>query len=220
LKDAFTDDSIGGGFLNRHLIAYCEPSEDGKCDRRDLTEPEWRSLADLFEPLVPRRTFMMEGSIPVFNSSSTVITLDPSAGDMFIQYQKEAHHKMKLMDDLESDICAREESHALKLAAHHAILRGRTSIDSDALYFGYTWAKASSEVLMELVKSKNHNKDEASLLRLLKDLYFKNKKLPVKKSQVSKAIGGKQDKVNRTLQSLTTNGLIEEVFGGYLPVLP
>lgn len=114
---------------------------------------------------------------------------------------------------------ARELTHAYKLAGHHTVLREKLEIDKEAIFFGLTWAAASTRAIMDLVRTKCLSDYEKRVERLIRNNYRETKDCtPL--FFLAKKLGGKQANRDQALHSLTKKKLIERTGGKYYPVHP
>ena len=205
--------NISGGFVNRHVIVTGTPS-------RILPKPtqpsdkEWADITGRFSDLLPSGicSVVEEGRIK-WQGAKRIMSWDSESEYVWNAYYKKRVQEMrKLSTHLLSELSARELTHATKLAGISAFLDQRQIVSLRDLVFGTQFARWSIQNAIILMTSKDNPRSEAAV-RVINKL---KKSGPMNKTDLARALGGRQKEINTEISHMSLDGILEECPDGLL----
>lgn len=215
LSEFCSSKNIGGGFVNRHLVVTGVP-------KRILPKPEqppeglWNYILSRFCKLIPNDISPQvdDGRIK-WQGSKKKIGWSPEAEETWdAHYRNRTNEIRKLKSSLLVEVSARESTHAIKLAGLSAFLSERDLVSDRDLEFGIRMARWSTQNIISMVTSsdKQPSKEQERVLNKLR------KTGPMSKTDLARALGGRQVEINRAISHMIIDEIVEDCPDGLLRV--
>ena len=215
LSDFSSGKNISGGFVNRHLVIAGEPI-------RILPNPQfppqviWDQMVSRFSELIPSDIALLiaENSIK-WTGTKRTITWSSEAKILWdLYYRKQTQAARKITTPFLIEVSARELTHAIKLMGLSAFLDGRTTVLQKDLEFGTRCARWSTQNVITMMSADSYDQSEPAQ-RVLNKL---SKSGPMNKTDLARALGGRQTEINKAIWHLVIDEVLEDCPDGLLRI--
>jgi hypothetical protein len=205
--------NISGGFVNRHIVITGRPL-------RILPKPIQPSpevLSDIvsrFANLIPISLvpIIEEKRIKWRGKKLSLAWTSETEAAWSRYYFKRVEEMRRITDQRLTELSARELTHATKLMGISTFLDGRLTVGLKDLEFGIRFSRWSTQNTIAMMAPAYLPKSEAGR-RVFEKL---TKSGPISKTDLAKALGGKQHEINRAILHMIADEVLEECPDGLL----